>query len=325
MGDSAAGARRDLRQAYRQFADTITATAESAGASWPLYIMPLYQQYAQDFLTQSRTELISLRNLVRPHEVEAWNNFTAAHYPQVLEEAHLLKFGNFDRLNPDPAKFTPYLWQRTKEGPIPDIERDYYFPTLTTSPPARDYSSFQWNLGSHPSYTAIVEAILTLKNETLVTAVGPYVGPGKTFLVDEEHALMHDPLPEGETEHPHSFFFHPVRASIHDPDAEVVALLGGGTAWDQGLRGLLPEGVSGILAVMYSSCGDLFTYEINGPKAVYLGMGDKHDPKYDYMVLDVDLAFHSHPDFASTPGHCQYGMVSLYYDQIFLFDLLRKN
>lgn len=298
-----------MREAYRQFAETISATAESTGASWPFYIMPLYENYAQNFLAQSRTELISLRNVIRPYEVEAWDNFTAHVLPGVLEEAHMLKFGSLDRLDPDPSKYTPYIWQRTKEGPIPDILRDFYVPTVTTSPPGRDYSSFQWNAGSHPNYEAIVQAAYKLGNETLVTKVNPYAGPAKAFLVPEEHALMHDDLPEGETEHPHSFFFHAVRQSVHDPNSKIVAMLTGAAPWDQSMRGLLPEGVNGILVTLHNNCNQSFTYELNGPVASYLGKGHHHTETYDDLMLEVGLSSHSHPDFATTPGHCQYAMV----------------
>ena len=311
VGDAATEARRDLIKAYKQFADTIAASAESAGATWPLYTMPLFEKYASNFLSQARTELISLRNVIRPNEVEEWNNYTAEVLPGLLEEAHMLKFGNLDRLNPDPSKYTNYIYKATKEGPVPDLWREFYVPTVTSSPPARDYGTFQWNIGSHPNYQAIVEAAYRLGNETLVTKVGSYTKAASTFLVPEEHALMHDPLPEGETEHPHSMFFHPIRASIHDPNSTIVAILSGAAAWDQSMRGLLPMGVNGILAIIYNNCNQSFTYEINGPVASYLGKDKPHSEKYEHLMIDVDLAFHSHPAVPTTPGHCQYGMVSL--------------
>jgi hypothetical protein len=308
IGDSAARARSDLGLAYKQFAETITASGETADAKWPFYTMHLYQHYADKFLTQSRTELVSLRNLVKADEVDDWLVYAASHYEDMYVEAHNLKFGDLSRLKPE--NYKDFVWRRTPDGVVlPDIERDCYFPTWTTSPPGRDYSSLHWNIASHPGYEGVIAAVLKLKNETLVTKIQDYAGPAKAYLVKEEHDRMHDPLPPGETTHPHSFFFHPVRERLNDPDAAVVAVLGGGAPWDQGLRGLIPVGVNGIVTVIENNCGDVFTYEINGPVASFLGSKDLHDEQYEKLKYEVDLSFHTHPDYAATPGHCQYKMV----------------
>ena len=47
---------------------------------------------------------------------------------------------------------------------------------------------------------------------------------------------------------------------------------------------------------------------VNGEDAIYLGDGDLHDSKYNYLEVTVDLSMHTHPNFTSTPGHCQYSM-----------------
>ncbi|CAB9512833.1 Receptor-type guanylate cyclase gcy [Seminavis robusta] len=308
VADSAIQSRKDLRHAYQQLANTISAAAEASGAAWPFFTMPLYQKYAQDFLVQSRTELISFRNLVRGFEREAFEKFAEANYKQVIEEAHMIRWGDTSRINPEKANYTSYIWERTTEGPARDIFRDYYFPTLVTAPPPRDYSIYMWNVGSHPNYQPVVDAAWKLGNETCITRLLHYTGASNTFFTKDEHDAMHDPLPPGEKEHPHSFFFHPIKESVTDPNSRLVGMMSGGAPWDQSLRGLLPDGVNGIHAVIENNCGDIFTYEINGKKADFLGLSDKHEAKFDRLKHEVDLAFHSHPDFATTPGHCMYKM-----------------
>lgn len=32
--------------------------------------------------------------------------------------------------------------------------------------------------------------------------------------------------------------------------------------------------------------GGAFTYQIEGKNAIFLGLGDQHDPKYDYLRVD---------------------------------------
>jgi len=34
---------------------------------------------------------------------------------------------------------------------------------------------------------------------------------------------------------------------------------------------------------MGNDCGEIFTYQIDGPNAVYLGYGDLHDTNYDHL------------------------------------------
>jgi hypothetical protein len=103
--------------------------------------------------------------------------------------------------------------------------------------------------------------------------------------------------------------YTPIHKVVGDTNSEVVAIFGTGTAWDAALLNLLPDDVVGIHAVIKNNCNQSYTYAIDGKDAFYLGEGDSHDPKYDDLELAVSLAVHTHPNFTSTPGHCQYSMV----------------
>jgi Adenylate and Guanylate cyclase catalytic domain len=62
--------------------------------------------------------------------------------------------------------------------------------------------------------------------------------------------------------------------------------------WRNLIRDILPEGSRGILIVFENPCTSWFTYQINGPSVVYLGVGDHHDTKYDDLSIDsllIDL------------------------------------
>jgi Adenylate and Guanylate cyclase catalytic domain len=58
---------------------------------------------------------------------------------------------------------------------------------------------------------------------------------------------------------------------------------------------ILPEGSNGI-HVVFRMCDVNFTYQINGMEAQYLGVGDRHDAKYDR--LGVNSSFHNLGSFA---------------------------
>ena len=77
------------------------------------------------------------------------------------------------------------------------------------------------------------------------------------------------------------------------------------------MKNLLPEGVAHIVAVVENSCNQSFTFEIDGPRANFLGSGDRHETGYDHMKVYADLDILSHRLAAETPGHCSYWMVRI--------------
>jgi hypothetical protein len=61
--------------------------------------------------------------------------------------------------------------------------------------------------------------------------------------------------------------------------------------WRHYFEDILPEGSNGIVVVVSNSCiEDSFTYQLNGPKAKYLGVGDRHDQSYDYIHSESTMS-----------------------------------
>ena len=72
------------------------------------------------------------------------------------------------------------------------------------------------------------------------------------------------------------------------------------------LKHLLPVGVSGVYCVLRNSCGQDFSYVINGPEAIYLGEGDLHEQGYnDYEVI-IELDEISGISSNDSVGACKY-------------------
>jgi len=53
--------------------------------------------------------------------------------------------------------------------------------------------------------------------------------------------------------------------------------------WDHYFEKLLPPQAHGIVVVMKDTCGGMFSYQIDGAMAVFLGYGDHHDNKYNHL------------------------------------------
>jgi hypothetical protein len=59
--------------------------------------------------------------------------------------------------------------------------------------------------------------------------------------------------------------------------------------WKVHLKDLLPSKSFGIVIVFENeSSNSSFTYRIDGPKPIFMGFGDHHDPNYNYLSVHTD-------------------------------------
>lgn len=98
--------------------------------------------------------------------------------------------------------------------------------------------------------------------------------------------------------------------------SQVVGFLSVITHWSEILTNVLAEGSNGTIVVFDNPCSSSFTYVVNGPEAIYLGIGDKHDKTYDAHETTatlVDMASYSFRSYASTwiPLNTEYCQFSI--------------
>ena len=95
---------------------------------------------------------------------------------------------------------------------------------------------------------------------------------------------------------PASFMAAPVYDSLA-PGARLVGAVTAEIPWHSYIQNLIPEGINGIIVVVENTCGQVFTYQVNGPDVLYLGDEDLHDPAYDeYEIESHFTAFNSVED-----------------------------
>ena len=80
---------------------------------------------------------------------------------------------------------------------------------------------------------------------------------------------MHSTRLNSEVSYPHSFFQVPIHENPHDSESKIVAIAGGGFAWDFALRFLLPDNVEGIIVEIQNSCNQTSLYELIGYDAFF--------------------------------------------------------
>ena len=109
-------------------------------------------------------------------------------------------------------------------------------------------------------------------------------------------------------DHPQSILVNPVFSTWQD--GEIVGHTIAVITWRSFLEDLLQPGQPPIEVVLRESCGDSFTYRIQGPEAVFKGIGDFHDTAYDHLVQSSGfLDYDGEGKFDGISGltdHCQY-------------------
>ena len=306
LADAAVNQQRSLRDSMKSLGTEITAYAQTNDQMWPFVVLPLFESFAKGYFDHSAGEYVGINNIVYHQYREEYITWTTEHYQDWILESHLLQNGNPSHLNTDPTKYNPFIAKKTPEGNfVPDDDREYYSVRTSESPPMRSFGPLMnLNIGSLGTVEGLVKGLVELRNETLVTSIQPY-----SALPDEEHHNFHTDDGAEDVDHPHSFMYHPIYERVHDPTSQIVAMVNAAVAWDASMRNLLPETVHGIHCVIKNSCDQVFTYNVNGPQAIFMGRVDAHDPKYDDLEVMVDLDMHTHPNFTTTPYHCQYNMV----------------
>ncbi|CAB9528965.1 respiration control sensor protein ArcB [Seminavis robusta] len=87
-----------------------------------------------------------------------------------------------------------------------------------------------------------------------------------------------------------TFLTYPVFDSFDIDNREVAGVLATSVYWKVLFSYLLPANSDGIVCVIESpSFNQTFTYQIDGPEATFLGMGDHHDPQYSDLAVSADV------------------------------------
>jgi hypothetical protein len=109
-------------------------------------------------------------------------------------------------------------------------------------------------------------------------------------------------------DHPQSILVNPVYSDWKKTQivGHTIAVI----TWRSFLEGLLQPGQPPIEVVLRESCGDSFTYRIEGPEAIFKGLGDFHDTSYDHLkestgFLDYD-GENKLKSISGLTDHCEY-------------------
>jgi hypothetical protein len=340
VGDAAVDQQRQKRQSQIGFANVVSTAAQQANATWPLFRVPNFELLAGQVALQSGSEFIACTILVDAADESKYLKFVNDTFEDSIHEGHMIRYGNLDRIVPigytsnftvvGPNGFQPDTAQQPFRSPLWQLSpRTYDFLLVIAIPlhfnlfvsndifllrfrfkitALATFFNINFDVASrNGDILSLINAMLTLKNESVTSAVAPYLDSG--ILTKEEHEAMHSKLPQSNVSFPHSFSFTPIHKTPGDYNSKVVAYIADGFAWDFALRYLLPDNIEGIVVDIRNTCNQSSTYELMGYDAFYLGENVAPETKYEGMAVVRDLSLSTNMNSIRIPGHCLYTIV----------------
>jgi len=90
---------------------------------------------------------------------------------------------------------------------------------------------------------------------------------------------------------PHLFLIYPVFDSFNNNKKKVVGTISIHLKWSTFFNNLFEKGTVRFVTVVENSCGQAFTFDIDGPEATFIGSGDFHDPTFRSDELNWTIGF----------------------------------
>jgi hypothetical protein len=294
----------------------ITSYAVTTGAKWPFVVIPHFQVTAMVSNGITGASTLGFSPIVMDEHREAWQNFSLQTSMAWLAEGHMYdEEANTelyvetryptDSKAPFPVPYWnesgifPFIfqWDSTFTRPVVADRRPFYIPSWQTAP-APDYT-IQVNLDtySNPFSAVFNDGVIKHKKPVL----------SNTITADYLRYIYDDRFDVVATVIPHSYVYYPIFDTFKE-DRQVVAMLNAFLRWDQFFFNVLPEGEKPVHVVLDSTCREqIFTYELQGDRAYFLGDGDLHDTRYNHVTKSS--AFQAEAQLDDVDGFsCEYTM-----------------
>ncbi|KAL7556387.1 hypothetical protein ACA910_014129 [Epithemia clementina (nom. ined.)] len=315
--------------ALDNFASQMTAHAISTNSTWPMVTVPAFSVWVRSTLSEIKGLSLITCPVVMEKDRAEWNKYVSENGPPWFQaEMDFQAAGGYDLnlRNPSTAgagatgarnlqddEDTPQRNWTTNNGEELDISTGFasdivdradlpngtriHFPDHSGEP----YTPLWQNAPSFPIFVHNRNYMLAgdyegpfrncIANHTAVTG-GSFntaggIGVGNSITDNllavwgrQGEAIGSDPL---------GSYFYPVHEDLYDKNSKVVALIIMYVHWRQLFVNLLPPDAKGLVTVMENTCGQVFSFEINGADVRYLGEEDLHDPHYDHLMQSTKL------------------------------------
>jgi signal transduction histidine kinase/ActR/RegA family two-component response regulator len=272
--------------------------ANHTNQKWPFVTLPDFGKRLAKIRTLAKGTVVSTFLLVTLEQREQWQNYTVQHDEWVQEGLEVQAS--------DARYHGPYNGSIVSEHETNGEIHDNYgpsqgpgpfLPQWQTAPVGSKYAPYNWDGASYDILASALPELFESRRVVMSKAFNlpDLDDPVSIAATEFSTAWVKDyiSLDEDPTE-PASDLFYPIIATDDDDGGgnsgdKVVGVISICFFFRKFIENILPQGSDGIILVFDNTCGQTFTYRLDGPQATYLGRGDLHDTKYDYLGTSTDL------------------------------------
>jgi hypothetical protein len=281
------------------FLIALVSYARDTNATWPMVTLPDYAVRVAKLRSLNKAVLVTQYHYVTLEGRTEWENYTLANDAWVQK--------GIDVQKTDETFHGKIVEEFSVRGEIFDTWNPYnatgpYLPKWQHAPVVPIYDPYNWDGMTFPSLAKSLDVVQSERKIAISDISNiPYPNDpeserqaiGNNFFIKD--FLSDD---EDETE-PFSDMYFPILDYVADfvtvPKAsssdlgKFVGIFAMTFYWRDLIQDILPTDSNGIVIVFKNACSQTFTYQVNGPKTVYLGQGDLHETKYDHLVKASSL------------------------------------
>jgi hypothetical protein len=271
---------------------TVTSLAMATGSNFPNVTMPHFERHGAINNNASKALSVTLVPLVAHQDRAAWEAYAWEHQAWIYENKDEEQQSKIPPRIHNTARYLNGENVTMQENH--SIEKWSYAPVWQQSPPPHhDPSIVNFNLLAHPAFARAFH--------------GMWETQQAVFSEAEAFDFLYGGAIADDIVHFHSLLLEPIYPTFDDHDNnDLVGFLAAVVPWDAFFSNILHDEAHDTVVVVHNSCGDNFTYQINGPQAIFLGAKDMHERKFSHLGVSAPFASFLQHDFEDTHEHCVY-------------------
>lgn len=253
----------------------VTKEAQVRGETFPWVTVPMYEVMGRQNCDALGLEGIDWAPLVHADDMDTWFNYSYTNQGW-LQESRMIALKSskksWEEAGYDNITISGFVFDLDHMGqPIhPTNKQGPWQPIWQFSPPLFFGGMINYNI-LQLTYIKTIEDAISEVRQGLFTEVRDFSHFGDLRTSRKDHEEFHNGLVKADREegydsykHPHARYIVPVFEKLHDDSSAIVGHIFAFMTWDRYLVRLLPDGVAGITAVVRNSCGQNFTYDLDG-------------------------------------------------------------
>lgn len=206
-------------EGFLAMSNSMTGYAQQTNSTWPFVALKYFEMYGANLRKQSLIEAFWIAHRVEHEDKEEFLEWIDKNYEEEVAESFEIDPSTYQYF--EGGEYHPYFHVKTDEGFVEDVDRPEYYPLYQQSPAQFNYLLINYNLLGVQDYVDIINASLTLQNETLFTQVRHY-----SAFTDKDHARLHSQnLGDEAVDHPHSFVYYPIHEEVANTSSKIVGFV----------------------------------------------------------------------------------------------------